>query len=201
MIEKYTTGGFFTNSYVISNSLGECVVVDPGLDYAQAAKQIKEKYKVKAILLTHGHMDHIDGLQYFNVPVYIHEAEVDFLSDSTLSLYDMMGKKLPFKKENIDIHTIRDLDTISLIGYEFHVLHTPGHTRGSVCYNYGTKILSGDTLFQESCGRTDFPTGDVLKIRNSLRRIIEYYPDNYDVYPGHDDKTTIRKEKNNPFIG
>lgn len=201
MIEKYITGSLFTNSYVISNSSGECVIVDPGLNYAQAARQIKEKYQVKAILLTHGHADHIDGIQYFQAPVYLHEREVDFLSDATLSLYNMLGLRMPFKRDSLDIHVVHDLEVIPLIGYEFHVLYTPGHTRGSVCYSYGTKVLSGDTLFCGSCGRTDFPTGDSLSIRNSLQRIIEYYPDTYDVYPGHDEKTTIRREKHNPFIG
>lgn len=201
MIEKIVTGSFFTNSYIISNSEGECVVVDPGLNYAQAAEQIKAKYKVKAILLTHGHMDHIDGIRYFDVPVYLHILEEDFLYDSTLSLYAMMGMRTPYRKGNVQVCPVCDGDSISLIGYEFKVLHTPGHTKGSVCYQYGTKVLSGDTLFDGSCGRTDFPTGDSLQMRKSLKKIIELYPDTYDVYPGHEGKTTIRREKTNPYLG
>lgn len=201
MIERITTGSFFTNSYIISNDKNECVVVDPGLGYAEAAKRIKEKYTVVAILITHGHMDHIDGIQYFDAPIYIHKLDEEFLYNPSLSLYNMMGMRCPFKKGELIVNTIGDGDVIELIGYSFKVMHTPGHTRGCVCYSYTTKVLSGDTLFNGSCGRVDFPTGDALKMRNSLQRIIKEYPDNYDVYPGHDEKTTIKREKNgNPYI-
>ena len=202
MIECFTTGSFFTNSYVISNDKGECVVVDPGLNYEASAAKIKQKYDVKAILITHGHIDHIDGVKYFsNVPIYVHKLDKYFFFDSSLSLYDMMGFILPFKENDLDIRTVEDMDEIDLIGYKFKVLHTPGHTRGSVCYSYSNKVLSGDTLFNYSCGRCDFPTGDSLKMHQSLKRIISTYNDNFDVYPGHDCKTTIKNERqNNPYL-
>ena len=200
MIEKIVTGSFFTNSYVISNG-SDCVVVDPGLNYSEAANTIKSKYNVKAILITHGHMDHIDGIKYFDVPVYIHELDKDFLFDASLSLYNMFRLPTPYKKGDLNIITVKDNDEFELIGYKFKVTHTPGHTRGSVCYSYGNKLLSGDTLFSMSAGRTDFPTGNPKDMRNSLNKIINNFNDNTDVYPGHENKTTIKNErKNTPFL-
>lgn len=200
MIEKITTGYFETNTYIVSNQ-GKCVIIDPGLDFFDTAEKIKEQYEVKAILLTHGHMDHIDGIRYFDVPVYIHEAEISFLEDPTLSLYHMFGSKIPFQKANLRIIPIQDGMEIELIGYTFKVLHTPGHTRGSVVYSYKDKLLSGDTLFSMSIGRTDFPTGNIKMMRESLKKIIESYSDMVDVYPGHGEKTTIGFErKNNPYL-
>ncbi|MCM1131303.1 MAG: MBL fold metallo-hydrolase [Roseburia sp.] len=200
MIEKIVTGDFETNTYIISN-LGKCVIVDPGLDFENTATKIKEEYEVVAILLTHGHMDHIDGIRYFDVPIYIHELEIQFLEDPSLSLYRMFGTKIPFQKENLKIVPIKDGMELELIGYKFKVMHTPGHTQGSVVYSYKDKLLSGDTLFRMSMGRTDFPTGDSLEMRDSLKKIIEEFPDSIDVYPGHDEKTTIAFErKNNPYL-
>ena len=200
MIEKIVTGTFFTNSYVISNG-SDCVIVDPGLNYSEAANTIKSKYNVKAILITHGHMDHIDGIKYFDVPVYIHELDKDFLFDASLSLYNMFRLPTPYKKGDLNIITVKDNDEFELIGFKFKVTHTPGHTRGSVCYSYGNKLLSGDTLFSMSAGRTDFPTGNPKDMKNSLNKIINNFSDNVDVYPGHESKTTIKNErKNNIFL-
>lgn len=200
MIEKIVTGSFLTNSYIISNE-ADCVIVDPGLNYSDAANMIKSKYNVKAILITHGHMDHIDGIKYFDVPVYIHELDKDFLFDASLSLYNMFRLNSPYKKGDLNIITVKDNDEFELIGYKFKVIHTPGHTRGSVCYSYNDKLLSGDTLFNMSAGRTDFPTGNPKDMRQSLNKIINKFNDNTDVYPGHESKTTIKNErKNNIFI-
>ncbi|MDE5715289.1 MAG: MBL fold metallo-hydrolase [Anaeroplasmataceae bacterium] len=200
MIEKIITGSFLTNTYIISNG-EECIIVDPGLDFQKHAEDIKQKYNVQAILLTHGHMDHIDGIRYFHVPIYIHELEVPFLFDDSLSLYHQFGKKSNFKKEALNLRLVKDGMEINLIGYTFKVIHTPGHTKGSVVYSYNNKLLSGDTLFHMGMGRTDFPTGDALKMRDSLKKIITLFNDNVDVYPGHESKTTIAFErKNNPFI-
>ncbi|MDE6415131.1 MAG: MBL fold metallo-hydrolase [Anaeroplasmataceae bacterium] len=200
MIEKIVTGDFATNTYIISKE-GQCIIVDPGLDFENAASKIKEKYEVVGILLTHGHMDHIDGIRYFDVPIYIHELEIPFLEDASLSLYRMFGTKIPFQRDSLKIVPIKDGMEIELIGYTFKVMHTPGHTRGSVVYSYKDKLFSGDTLFHMSMGRTDFPTGDSKSMRESLKKIIATFPDVMDVYPGHDEKTTIGYErKYNPYL-
>lgn len=200
MIEKIITGDFETNTYIISNQ-GMCIIVDPGLDFFDAAEEIKQKYEVKAILLTHGHMDHIDGIRYFDVPIYIHEKEIPFLEDTSLSLYRMFGSNFPFHMKNLNIIPIKEKMKIELIGYTFEVMHTPGHTIGSVVYSYRNKVLSGDTLFSMGIGRTDFPTGNFKMIKESLKKIITTFPDTYDVYPGHGEKTTIGFErKHNPYL-
>ncbi len=200
MIEKIVTGEFQTNTYVISNQ-GKCILVDPGLDFKRSAERIKEKYEIQAILLTHGHIDHIDGIRFFNVPIYIHEAELPFLDDSRLSLYRMLGLTQPFSSAQFKIIPLKDGMEFELIGYKFKVYHTPGHTKGSVVYAYHRKLLSGDTLFHMSMGRTDLPTGDASKMRNSLKRIIDTFEDSIEVYPGHDEKTTIGFErKHNPYL-
>ena len=202
MIECLTTGSFYTNSYIISNDNKECIIVDPGLNYKEASNYIKSKYKPKAILITHAHIDHIDGIQYFmDLPIYIHKLDEEALYDTDIALYPIFGRICPFSKGDLNIHLVNDLDEFELIGYKFSVLHTPGHTRGSVCYYYDDILLSGDTLFQGSIGRTDFPTGSYTKIIESLKRIIDTYPENTIVYPGHGSKTSIRIEKDyNPYI-
>ena len=201
MLLKYTTGMLFTNSYVIVNDDNECVVVDPGLGYKNVALKINSEYKVKAILITHGHFDHIDGIKYFNAPIYISKEDEEFLYNKELSLYSFYGMNSPFKKGDLDIRYVKDGDIIDLIGYKFEVLQTPGHTIGSVCYSFDKVVLSGDTLFDHSCGRCDFPTGNQTLMHESLLKIVNHYDLDMVVFPGHNDKTTIEIEKNeNPYI-
>ena len=198
MIECKTTGMLATNSYIISNNDNECVLVDPGLGYKEVYEYIKKKYIVKAILLTHGHFDHIDGIQYFmDVPIYIHKLDEEFLYDSSLSLYNMISRSAPFSKGDLDIRLVYDGSEFSLIGYNFKVIHTPGHTRGSVCYLYEEGMLTGDTMFNGTCGRIDFPTGSIYDMMNSLKLLVNNYNEQIICYPGHESFTTIGAEKNN----
>ena len=200
MIEKIVTGEFQTNTYVISNQ-GKCILVDPGLDFKRSAERIKEKYEIQAILLTHGHIDHIDGIRFFNVPIYIHEAELPFLDDSRLSLYRMLGLTQPFSSAQFKIIPLKDGMEFELIGYKFKVYHTPGHTKGSVVYAYHRKLLSGDTLFNMSWVITFFPTGFDYKMINRLTVFIYTFVYSIEVFPGHDEKTTIGFEKkHNPYL-
>lgn len=200
MIESIVSEEFQTNTYIISKD-EKCILVDPGLGFLNHAKKIKEKYEVVAILLTHGHIDHIDGIQYFDVPIYLHEQEISFLEDPSLSLYRMFGLKIPFSFKKLKLVPLKDGMKFELLGYNFKVFHTPGHTKGSVVYSYNHKLFSGDTLFHLSIGRTDFPTGDASKMKRSLKRIIDTFEDFIEVYPGHDEKTTIGFErKHNPYL-
>lgn len=200
MVEKYVVGMLFTNSYVISNN-NECVIVDPGERYEAIANKIKEKYSVKAILLTHGHVDHIDGIKFFNCPIYIHKLDEEKLYNSYRSLYEMIDKKTPFKKGDLNVITVEDGDILKLIGYDFKVIYTPGHTNGSVCYYVNNELFSGDTLFNLSCGRTDFPSGDLSALNKSLKLLTKIIPRDTKIYPGHNDETTMGYEiLNNNFL-
>ena len=204
MIECKTTGPLFTNCYIVSNDKKECVVIDPGMSFGKTYDYIINNYTVKGILLTHAHIDHIDGLQYFindDVPVYIGDNEVDNLYDDVVSLYDYFSSRAnPYNPGMFNIIPVSHGTIIKLIGMEFKVLFTPGHTSGGVCYLCGKDLFSGDTLFNSSVGRTDFPTGDVYTLLRSLRFLMENLDDDVIVYPGHNDITTIGQEKKyNPW--
>lgn len=202
MIEKMTTGSFFTNSYIISNDNKECIIVDPGLSYKNAYERIITKYKPKAILITHGHVDHIDGISFFkDLPIYISNIDEKMMYDSTNSLYLMINKKTPFKNGELNIINVSDGDIISLIGFSFRVISTPGHTKGSLCYLMDNNLFSGDTLFHLSSGRCDFPTGNVKEMNDSLKKLKLMISDDTVIYPGHDDITRMDIEKKyNPYL-
>lgn len=185
---------FFTNCYIEEN-LDECFIVDPGSNF----KAINEKINkpVKFILLTHGHSDHIDAIGNFKCPIYIHESDYEMLFNVELSLYSNWGQKPSFNPNELNIIKVKDNDLIPFGKENIKVISTPGHTKGSVCYLYKDKLYSGDTLFKESMGRTDFPSGSEQQMKKSLVDLIDSIPDNVRVYPGHGEKTTIKEERIN----
>ncbi len=200
-----TVGEIATNCYfLIDTETKEAVIVDPGDEAGILTERIRsEEIRPSAILLTHGHGDHIFAVNdliaaYPGIPVFAHKAEREMLEDpkQTRALF---GVDYTVK----DVCYIDDHDTVEAAGFRFSVLHTPGHTRGSVCYYEKEEALlfSGDTLFRGSCGRTDFPGGSSSDLLTSLLRLRTEIPDDVRILPGHMADTTMEFEKRmNPFL-
>ncbi len=185
-VTRYTGGPLPTNCYMLTDeSTGASAVIDPGFVNASLLKAVEEA-DVQAILLTHGHWDHIAGVAEIQkktgAKLYIDAEDELFLTDSALNLsVELTGRPLPPLKADV---TVSDGDVIPLGSLRIHVLHTPGHTIGSCCYVVEGAIFSGDTLFKMSAGRTDFPTGSYPQLLASLKRLCALEGD-YHVYPGH----------------
>lgn len=192
-IKRFTIGAFETNTYLITKN-DRAVIVDPGLDFESILDEVS-KYKIEAILITHAHVDHIDGCGYIDAPIYVGKEDLVNFSDLSRSLYKMCGMKPSFDPKKLKLIAVNDNEIINLESFSFKTIHTPGHTDGSCCYLFFDNLFSGDTLFKNSIGRIDFPTGSAKKMKESLNKIVKMFPDNIKVYPGHDEKTTIKDEK------
>ena len=189
-IQKLTLGLYQTNIYILSNDT-EAVVIDPGYEPDIILDALEGK-ELTAILLPHGHFDHVGAVKELvaetGCKVYIHAAD--------LSLPPMITAGQLYYT-----HTYAEGDTVCPIeGAALHVLHTPGHTPGSVCLLLGDQMFSGDTLFEGSCGRMDLPGGDQLQMHQSLNRLVSLQAD-YHIHPGHGGSTTLAAEKRyNPYM-
>lgn len=193
-------GDIEVNCYIIDDN-NECFLIDPGCN-SSAIKQIIEDKKLvlKGILLTHGHFDHIGAIGDFNVPVYIHKDDYPCLLSADTSAFSWFGKKLPFDVEKLQVKLLEHEDTIQLGKKAIKVIHTPGHTCGSVCYLLDNELYSGDTLFRCGVGRWDLTTGNILQLKKSIINLLNSLDDSVLVYPGHDDETIIGFEKQyNPY--
>lgn len=197
-------GAVQTNCYFLSDDeTKECVIVDPGDEAGKILTFIEAKELIPvAVLLTHGHFDHIMAVNKikasFDIPVYAAEEERDVLNDAGLNLSGQMGAGFSLDAD----HWLQDGDTVTLLGQEVRCILTPGHTKGGMCYYFSKAgiLFSGDTLFQESVGRTDFPTGSMSTLIRSIREKLFVLPPAVQVYPGHGMKTSIENEKMyNPF--
>lgn len=197
-MEIYTahTVGYCSNCYMIVSD-GKGAVIDPSVPISEF--NIPKDIVVEKILLTHGHFDHILSLDAYvslGAEVFIHANDAPMLRNGSLNASSLFG--LPEVKINVNAVQINDGDTISLGKEKISVMHTPGHTDGSVCYICADLMFSGDTIFRRGIGRCDLPGGSYVKMRNSLARISEI-PQNLKIYPGHDALTTLDMERKHNY--
>ena len=190
-ITVFQLGSLGTNCYIVRDE-NACAIIDPG-DAGEALANWLEQEKLQPefVLLTHGHYDHVGGVEalrrrFSGLPVYVHEADTHLTADLSRGLQwtDFYGEG----------------DVLTMGQTSFRVMRTPGHTPGSVCLLCGDALFCGDTLFAGSCGRTDFPGGSWTEILKSLRRLSEL-EENLQVLPGHGEPSTIKAERQyNPYM-
>ena len=203
-VKCLTVGALNTNCYILKDDGSHAaVVIDPGADAILIKSELlnMDAYP-SVILLTHGHFDHIlalDELRTEKSTVCIHEKDAGLLQQSDLIPPNVLGyNPWPFKKADI-LFGDRDRH-ISIGEFKFEVIHTPGHTEGSVCYLFDDLLFTGDTLFHGGKGRTDFSGGDSEKMKKSLE-LLYNMPGDYAIYPGHDKASTLSEERlHNPYL-
>ena len=200
-IQTMPLGAYQTNCYILwGEGSDSCVVIDPGFEPEAVLQQAKKLGKtITDIFLTHGHFDHVGAVmtiaEQTDCRVWLHEGDYSqSRNPQNAFFYPLANCAFP------QIQLWEEGQTVCAAGLEFRILSTPGHTWGSVCILCQDHIFSGDTLFQDSCGRTDLPGGSFPQIRQSLLRLKELEGD-YAVHPGHGPDTTLAEERKfNPYM-
>ena len=208
-VRMYSLGVVETNCYIVSNQEKECLIFDPGDQGAALIKELhKNKLKPLAIFLTHSHFDHIGAVdvlrETYNIPVYIHEAEVNWLTDP---MKNGSGKYAELPNVTVklpkDEHIIRTEQAFTISNFEFNAIFTPGHSPGSISYIFEEEgfAIVGDTLFENSIGRTDLVGGSMKVLLDSIHKKLLSLPQEIIIYPGHGNYTTPANEMDsNPFL-
>ena len=217
LVAGFPAGSFAANCYLVAPAPGEeCIIIDPGQDAEPGIEELLDRYRLKpiAVLLTHGHIDHMWSVAPVcgskDIPAYIHPDDRDLLADpakgiSLLSKQQFLGG-MTFSEPD-DVRELSDGEVVAMAGLEFTIGHTPGHTPGSVTFaapgqrpDDAPALFSGDLLFAGSIGRTDLPGGDHAQMLRSLAKTLTL-PDATIVLPGHGPQTTIGAERvSNPFL-
>ncbi len=196
ILQKLELGSFGSNCYLVGDdSTKEGIIIDPGAEGSFILKQVKAcGLKIKTIVLTHSHMDHVGALAEVKIAtgaeVAIHEDEAPFLQKQPRMAFLPQTPKPPSADR-----LLKEGDIITFGKIKLKVLHTPGHTRGGMCLVGDGIVFTGDTLFADSVGRTDFPGGSMIKLIDSIKTKLCPLPDETVCYPGHGPATTIAQEK------
>lgn len=199
-LETIVVGPMQVNCYILgSKSTGEAIIIDPGAEGAKIKKRLLALgLKAGCIVNTHGHADHIGANAAFDVPVYIHRLDAEFLTNPELNLSAMFEAPLAMPAAQ---GLLEDGQRIEAAGQNLEVIHTPGHTPGGICLNAGEFVFTGDTLFAQGVGRSDFPYASEKDLLNSIRKKLMGLADETIIYPGHGPSSTIGEErKSNPFL-
>lgn len=202
-IDTFTIGPLATNCYLVTcETTNESVLIDPG-DTSKLLLETIESTRLKAVLLTHGHFDHIAGINKVldgaEIPVLIHREDTDMLIDPQRNGSFMIGQTITAVEAS---GVLADGDIVRFGESSLDVIHTPGHTRGGISFvSEGAFVIAGDTLFKMSVGRWDLPGGDYGILMNTIQNIFAKMPDDTIVYPGHGERTSIGSEKSyNQFM-
>jgi len=204
ILETTIVGPFEVNCYIIaSENNSPAIIIDPG-EGEDKIKQVLSKYKLKPafIINTHGHIDHIGCDDKFGVPVYIHHQDLRLLRDPRLNLSSLLASSFSVKSE---IRTLEDKENVELGQIQLEVMHVPGHTPGGIALlmkkPQNNILFTGDTLFYQGIGRTDFPGADEQLLIKSIKEKMFNLSDDTIIYPGHGPSSTIGEEKRkNPFL-
>ena len=206
-IEQFTFGPFGTNTYVLVDEEGKVLLIDPACFYEQERQllyqtisRLHQPDQPLTIVATHGHLDHLWGAKWatetWHTPVRMHEADIP-MAQAMQQQYDLFG--LGLKAERFEIEEFRGQNSdfrFQKSDFRFQIIHTPGHTQGSVCLYFPEerKLFSGDTLFRCGYGRTDLPGGNYGQLISSLEQLMTL-PSETEVFPGHGESTTIGYER------
>ncbi|MCR5273427.1 MAG: MBL fold metallo-hydrolase [Lachnospiraceae bacterium] len=205
-IEHFIVGPIMTNCYfAINEETNEALVIDPGAAGQALCEKLEEEHITPvAVLLTHGHFDHADNAEmvadHFGIKIYVHEAERETMANPMINLSGTMGRTPAAYRGDV---WVKDNETLELAGFKIKVLFTPGHTPGGCCFYLEDEkaVFVGDTLFNDSVGRTDFPGGSEATLLRSIKNKLMTLDDSVSVFPGHNETTTIGAERMyNPFI-